>query len=546
MFRRDRTDPAVTAQHSQVTFDGRVLGAAISPDGRSIAFSAARGTDDVRVFVRDIAAGQALEIWKGISVQQLAWLADNARIAMSGGRPQSANLWIVPRFGGEPRALPFQSAFVSPSPDGSRLALSSYSSGGFRVISLDGEELSPVPQSLRNIRQIEWVAPDKVVALEVPPSGDSSVWAMTPRGENVRRVYFSADRMLGICASPATGAIYAIRQQQESADLLRIPDEGSSASPRVLATGLSLFETGFSIVNGCSVSTDGKRLVYRRGVQHANLWRLDLEGGNRAATQLTRGTAMLELPSISSDDRWIAATRGTGANAEIVKIPADGGEPTPIAAGRNPAWSPDGKRIAFISYRSGRATVWVITDQGLAAAEIPGSDVSNLHLIWMTDGRIAWPVAGARNYRIHDPASGRGENLLSDDQVRMGWLIRARLSPDGKRFAAYWNRKDGRGLWTIAWPGREARFLGDGLWPVGWSADGASIYAHKHGDGQMLRVSPETGRAEPVGRFEGTTLEGGCDMTADRRAMVCALLERSSDVWLIEHFDPEVTAKPKT
>lgn len=56
----------------------------------------------------------------------------------------------------------------------------------------------------------------------------------------------------------------------------------------------------------------------------------------------------------------------------------------------------------------------------------------------------------------------------------------------------------------------------------------------------MLRVSPLTGKAERVGAFPGATQEGGCDLTADRRSMICALLERHSDAWLVEQFDPDV------
>jgi hypothetical protein len=62
--RRGAIPPRET-RHSQVSFDGNVLGTALSPDGRTVAYSATRGVDDVRVFVRDLAAGHSLEIWKG-------------------------------------------------------------------------------------------------------------------------------------------------------------------------------------------------------------------------------------------------------------------------------------------------------------------------------------------------------------------------------------------------------------------------------------------------------------------------------------------------
>jgi Tol biopolymer transport system component len=209
-----------------------------------------------------------------------------------------------------------------------------------------------------------------------------------------------------------------------------------------------------------------------------------------------------------------------------------------VTAGSNPVWSPSGQ-LAFSSWRSGRGTIWVSGADGQDPKEIERSEVGNVHLTWLPDGRLAWPTADARNYRIRDLTTGREEVLLSD--TSQGWLIRVRFSPRGDRIAAFWNRQGkGTGLWVLTWPGREARFLGSGLWPVEWSADGRWIYAHQHGDGVMLRVSPETGKSEVAGTFPGVTQEGGCDLTSDRRAMICALLERNSDAWLVEHFDPHV------
>jgi eukaryotic-like serine/threonine-protein kinase len=536
--RRGAIPPRET-RHSQVSFDGNVLGTALSPDGRTVAYSATRGVDDVRVFVRDLAAGHSLEIWKGRAVQQLAWLPDGSRLAIAGDGADRG-ISIVPRLGGEPRMLRVTAPFLSVSRDGSELLLAAFSERGFRIVSIEGEVRAQSKLPLQAIYQVEWAGAERVAALGVDAEREWGVWTTSRSGQDAQRIYVSSDELLGMCVSPATGSLYVIRYRDQSADLLRLSTSRRAGEPpEVLLTGLSVFETGFSIANNCSVSADGERLVYRRGVQRANLWRLDLDRPNAVAVALTQGTSLLGLPAVSPDGRWIAAARGTSATAQIVKVPAAGGEPTTITEGSNPVWSPDGQRLAFVANRDSQARVWYGDGDGQAAREIAGSSVGNQHLTWLPDGRLAWPVAGARNYRIRDLDTGREEDLLRDESS--GWLIRVRFTPQGDRVAAYWNRpKDGRGLWTLTWPGREARFLAADLWPVGWSADGQWIYAHKHGDGVMLRVSPLTGKAERVGAFPGTTQEGGCDLTADRRSMVCALLERQSDAWLVEQFDPDV------
>ena len=54
----------------------------------------------------------------------------------------------------------------------------------------------------------------------------------------------------------------------------------------------------------------------------------------------------------------------------------------------------------------------------------------------------------------------------------------------------------------------------------------------------MFRVSAASGRSEVVARFPTGSLEFGCDITPDRKTLICAVQEQQSDAWLAEHFDP--------
>ena len=68
-------------------------------------------------------------------------------------------------------------------------------------------------------------------------------------------------------------------------------------------------------------------------------------------------------PQLSPDGRWIAYTIADTDKAankrttQIYIIPNDGGEPRALTnekqSSQNPRWSPDGKRIAFVSARDG-------------------------------------------------------------------------------------------------------------------------------------------------------------------------------------------------
>jgi hypothetical protein len=59
-------------------------------------------------------------------------------------------------------------------------------------------------------------------------------------------------------------------------------------------------------------------------------------------------------------------------------------------------------------------------------------------------------------------------------------------------------------------------------------------------------VDAGTGAVQPVARFpEGTIDPGACGEMPDRRALVCSLAERKSDVWIVDHFDPQAAPAKK-
>ena len=125
----------------------------------------------------------------------------------------------------------------------------------------------------------------------------------------------------------------------------------------------------------CSVSADGRRLLYGRRASLYSLWRLNVARPTTQATPLRHGNLDFFLPAVSPDGLWIAGTTGPEFAAQVVKIPIGGGEPVRLADGAWPAWSPDGRQLAFISRRSGSPRVWISGTNGEWSKEVKDSAV---------------------------------------------------------------------------------------------------------------------------------------------------------------------------
>ena len=541
-----RWPPRVTPQaprremtYTQATFAGDVSAAALSPDGKTVAYaSGAEG--HVRLFVRDLVGSQSLEIWKGALVSELGWLPNGSQLVVASLRDigSAPELWLVSRLGGAPRLVGPQGARVAVSPDGSQLAYGTQSFTGFNLSALDGTGTRQVRvQGSRFLEGLEWNSPtNRVLVLSRDDKGAHSVASVTPEGTDLRRLYSDGTAIGAMCSSPLAGVLYLFRDRHGAQELVKLAIAGAEAQTATVLT------SGLQKVShlSCSVSADGERLLYVRGTGHANLWRLDLRHAASTAMALTRGTSTLFVPRVSPDGEWIVASQENESAYRIVRMPLAGGEFSELATGAGAVWSPDGTRLAFVT---GPQQIWVSQVDGRAPQQVKGAETLNDEVVWLPDGRLAWPTSDARNYRIRDLAGGQEELLVKNPEA--GWVFDPTFSPQADQVAVHWNRTDGpqrrRGLWVLSWPAREERFIAPNLRPVGWSENGDWIYAFEDSKSEIVKVSPRTTKIEPVGTFpRGQLFGGSCSLTPDRQATVCSLFEGVTDAWIVDHFDPDI------
>lgn len=180
-------------------------------------------------------------------------------------------------------------------------------------------------------------------------------------------------------------------------------------------------------------------------------------------------------------DVWSAPIKG-GAARQLTRHPA---------IDRQPAWSPDGKQIAFVSEREGGRQVWVMPADGGAPRKLTQHTEGFVLEEWMPDGKgLLTSITRdhfwrhAERFSIIQPGEKqRAEQVLFNDYGQY-----PSVSPDGKKLlynreGERWWRKGYTGsrtaqIWMWDTENRAHSKLLDGedaRWPL-WKPDGKTFY----------------------------------------------------------------------
>lgn len=200
-------------------------------------------------------------------------------------------------------------------------------------------------------------------------------------------------------------------------------------------------------------SPDGRSLLYAvdlDGSEQNDIWRYDLATGH--PVNLTPDTPDLIEPSFawSPDGTRIAFISDRSGRFEVYEMPAEGGPArsifslpfTPLEV----LWSPDGKYLAVVCHTQGQDTgIFLVPADGGPAQPVGGeSPLCAKHPAWSPDGRrlaFAAERDGVFQVALYDLETRRVTWLTEGegDRERPAW------SPDGARLA--WTRGQGPVTW---------------------------------------------------------------------------------------------------
>ena len=192
---------------------------------------------------------------------------------------------------------------------------------------------------------------------------------------------------------------------------------------------------------------------------------------------------------------------------------------------RHAVWSPDGKRLAFMSNRDGgQQLFWKRADGSGDAERLPGAgsttapDVLNIPYSWSRDGRLLAfarlaPAAAAELcvLRLDDGSATRSGDAPVFTRTRAADGA-PQLSPDG-RWMAYASEESGRReIYVQAYPGPGGRWQisSDGGNEPLWRASGRELF-YRSGDRMMavdISTEGEFLAGTPRQLFEGSYVRG--------------------------------------
>jgi Tol biopolymer transport system component len=191
------------------------------------------------------------------------------------------------------------------------------------------------------------------------------------------------------------------------------------------------------------------RAALEKGAWHTALHVMNADGSGKRT--LTRKAWNVEAPAWSPDGRRLAFERRAGpltngqcaCDIDVFVMNADGSGQQNLTRhpvlDTHPVWSPDGQKLAFVRYRD----VWVVDADGSGQRRLTLNREGDRSPAWSPDGkRIAFVSFHGRNWEVHVMnADGSGHRNLTRNRAQdygPTW------SPNGRKIAFVRTRNSSR------------------------------------------------------------------------------------------------------
>ena len=266
-------------------------------------------------------------------------------------------------------------------------------------------------------------------------------------------------------------------------------------------------------------SSDGSRLLFATSLGGSELWTVPASGGFPSSMQVEMGEiAFLQThqPAYSPDGKWLSYISNRSGPAELyLKSLIDGHEValTHLGARINSySWSPDSRRIAFADDRFGGYDIYTVSVPSGTVARLTSDPRYEVFPVFTPDSRQVVYVRLDARWLDHDvliiDTDGRtpARTIVSDtayfDYAAGGGFGYPQVSPNGSSLLFKSHRSGWVNYWIVSLQGGAPHQIAPeaaNQSGAHWSPDGKAILYQALWNGtQDLRVVPATGGAARV------------------------------------------------
>jgi Tol biopolymer transport system component/DNA-binding winged helix-turn-helix (wHTH) protein len=315
--------------------------------------------------------------------------------------------------------------------------------------------------------------------------GVENVYVMPAGGGHPRQLTRDSTTIHGLTwSSDGDEILYSARRNGVSG-LWRVPVEGGP--PRLVRS------TGGGQQVYASPSVQADRLVYSRHSTQHDIWKLSRSSqyAQLQTRSLIASTREERSPSIAPSGRRVAFVSRRSGSAEVWTAGDDGSEQTQVTSlegnsVRSVEWGPKGNRLCFTARRDGFSDVYVVPVSGGGAQRVTHSTAADRHPRWSPDGRwiyFASNRSGQWELWRTRPAPDSGQV----EQVTRGGAVAGQTVPTDSTL--YFVRPDTLGIWAVPFDSTAL--------PLDYS--GASLLAARAGPGRPAGLSPILARTAQGG-----------------------------------------------